>query len=128
MDSDSKKLPPPWFLVLLGGLFLYWSWEHYVKMDEFERGLRQRIFINQWIGLVYKFFGFWPTVVLPFIPSSALVIGGVCLTVRDIRRRARGESVSDEYETVRWGKVLLGTVLAIVGFTALIALVLQFRE
>ena len=114
MSQRQIPLPPPWCLMLLGAIMLYWAYEHYLKMIEFEAGHIERIYMYWFMIAIYDATGFWPTVILPFIAAGGLAVTGVSLQIRDLRRRARGETTAASYEPVRW-KGLLTALAVVVG-------------
>lgn len=120
MNQRRVPLPPPWCLVLLGTVFMYWAYEHYLQMIEFEDGQIDQISMYWFMILLYKTTGFWPTVILPFAAAGAITLGGVSLQVRDLRRRIRGEADDVSYEPVRWKGLLIALIVVVGVITAFI--------
>jgi hypothetical protein len=113
--------------MLLGAIFLYWAYEHYLKMIEFEEGRIDRILMYWFMIVIYEATGFWPTVILPFVAAGAIALAGVGLQIRDMRARARGETPALSYEPVHW-KGLLTALLVVVGvITVLVGLAFLLR-
>jgi hypothetical protein len=120
-------MPPPWCLMLFGAIFLYWAYEHYLEMIEFEEGRIDRMLMYWFMIALYDATGFWPTVILPFVAAAAIFLAGVSLQIRDLRARARGEMPALSYEPVRW-QGLLTALLVVVGvIAALIGLAFLLR-
>ena len=67
-------------------ILLYWAYEHYLEMIDFEEGRIDRMLMYWFMIVLYKTTGFWPTVILPFVAAGAIALAGVSLQIRDIAR------------------------------------------
>lgn len=118
MSQQRIPLPPPWCLMLLGAIFLYWAYEHYLKLIEFDEGRIDRMSMYWFMILIYETTGFWPTAILPFVAAGTVALSGVVLQVRDLRSRMQGKVAEFSYEPVHW-KGLLTALLVVASVIAL---------
>ncbi len=121
------KLPPPWVIMLFGGVFLFWAYEHYWKMVDFEAGVTDQVLMWSFMIALYDFAGFWPTVILPFVLAGAIAIAGIGLLIRDLRARVKGEAPAMEYEPVRWQGLLIATLVALAFIAGIFVLVFSIK-
>lgn len=118
MSQQRIPLPPPWCLMLFGAIFLYWAYEHYLKLIEFDEGRIDRMSMYWFMILIYETTGFWPTAILPFVAAGTVALSGVVLQVQDLRSRMQGKVAEFSYEPVHW-KGLLTALLVVASVIAL---------
>ncbi len=128
MNQTRIPLPPPWCLILFGAVFLYWAYEHYVTMVEFEEGLIDSLYMYWFMIALYEAAGFWPTVILPFVAAGAVALAGIGLQIRDLRYRAQGTSSELSYQPVRWKGLLTALAVVTGTLTALIGIALLLKN
>lgn len=114
--------------MLFGAVFLYWAYEHYLTMVEFEEGLIDSLYMYWFMIALYKATGFWPTVILPFLAAGAVLLGGIGLQFRDLRHRAQGTASDLSYEPVRWKGMLAAFAVVAGVLTVLIGLALMLKS
>lgn len=114
-------------MILLGGVFIFWSCEHYTELSDFDEGLTERMSMWSHMAILYDLTGFWPTAISPFAFSGALTLTGLWLQVRDIRARARGESTAGQYEPVRFKGLFMALLLAVAVIAAFIGVAFLIR-
>lgn len=124
---EQKKLPPPWVIVLLGGVFIFWSYQHYCELADFDAGLTDRMLMWSYMSALYDVTGFWPTAILPFVFSGAILLSGIWLQVRDLLALARGEAAPGDYEPVRIRGLLTAMLLAVAIIAVFIGLAFLIR-
>jgi hypothetical protein len=113
--------------MLLGAILLYWAYEHYLQMMEFEEGRIDRLLMYWFMIVIYETLGFWPTVILPFVAAGTIALAGITLQIRDLHARARGETQALAYQPVHW-RGLLTALLVVAGLiTALVGLAFLLR-
>ena len=125
---EKKKLPPPWVIMLFGGICIFWSCQHYIELAAFDAGETERMWMLTIMSALYEVVGFWPTTILPIVCSVAITLTGLALQIRDVRARATGDTVPNDYEPVRVKGLLTAALLAMAVIAAVFGMLFLIRR